>query len=118
MKTVASKLIIVIILLAISLSIEAKTDKKTVTFNVMMSNSSAKKEIEKNIGNEEGVLNLKVNPKENTAVITYDANKTNVETILKAFKKAGYTAFPVGENCSMKKGGCLNNPAIEVNTMK
>lgn len=119
MKKLQSKLMILTILfISFTFNAEAKVNKKIATFNVAMHCHSCKQKIEKELAYEPGILNLKVDLSQNTVVVTYNANKTNVENIMKAFRKIGYAASPVGENCSGKKGGCLNNPAVEVNTMK
>ncbi len=112
-----SKLFILIALVCFSFTIaEAKVLKKSVAFNVIMQAES--KDIVKNITDLPGVLNVKIDKKQSVAYIDYDGNATNIQTISSAFKSKGYIAFPIGENCSKKKGGCLNNAPTEINTMK
>jgi copper chaperone CopZ len=118
MKTLHVRLLLMLVGLTLSFSAEAKPSKKTILFNVSMHCHSCEKKIEKNLSYEPGVMKLKTNLKDNTVEITYNENKTDIETLMKAFKKIGYSAFPVGESCANKKGGCLNNSPTQINTMK
>ena len=110
------RLFIFFIVFLLSLSVNAK--KRAVTFNVMAPNGEVQKQLAKAMKDEPGVLKFKLNKKDGTAEVTFEDTKTTLENVNAAFKKNGCIAFPVGENCSKKKGGCLNNPPTQINTMK
>ncbi len=112
-----SRLVLLLIVLSFSGMAEAKTDKKNVMFNVMMQSNTSKKDLDK-LSQEQGILSVKSDSRQGTVLVTYDGNETSVKNITDAFKKIGFIAFPIGENCSLKKGGCLNNAPTEINTMK
>ena len=100
----------ILFLCCISFGVQAKTDKKNVMFNVMtQSGAPSKKEMEKKLKLEPGVISVKTDSRNGTMLVTYNANTTNIKTITAAFRNSGFLAFPIGENCSTKKGGCLNN---------
>lgn len=61
------------------------------TLDHQMSQSCEKK-IKTNLRYEKGVSNIEVSLKENTISITYADDKTNPESLLKAFKKIGFNA--------------------------
>ena len=93
MKTTQLKLVLLLALLFTSVAIaEAKTEKKTVTFNVEMHCENCKKKIERNLAYEKGILDLKISLKKNTVTVVYDSAKTNVEKITDLLKKIGYEA--------------------------
>jgi len=103
-------LLSILFLFFVSFGAQAKTDKKNVMFNVMaQSGAPSKKEMGKKLKLEPGVMSVKIDSKQGTMLVTYNANATNIKTITTAFRKNGFLAFPIGENCSTKKGGCLNN---------
>ena len=114
------KFILSILFLSIaSFGVQAKADKKNVMFNVMaQSGAPSKKEMGKKLKLEPGVMGVKTDARQGTMLVTYNANATNIKSITNAFKKGGFIAFPVGENCSTKKGGCLNNIPTEMNTLR
>ena len=92
-----------VLLFGVFVTAEAKPEKKTVTFSVEIDCVSCKQKIERNIAYEKGVLNLKVNMKENTVAVTYDATKTSVEKLTDAFKKLGYEATVLPEKQDERK---------------
>lgn len=98
-----------------SLSVVAA--KKSITFNVMVSDK-AKKEVIKKIKKQQGVYSAKAVDKMGAVQVEYDDAKTDINTITEAFKKAGVYACPVGESCANKPGGCLNNKPTTTNTMR
>lgn len=51
--------------------------------------------IKENIRFEKGVKSIKTNLGDKTITIEYDADKTNVSTIIKGFQKIGYEAVEV-----------------------
>jgi len=92
--------------------------KKSVTFNVMISDSKGEKAVQKNLKAQPGVSSVKANSKTGTTVVEYDDAKTDVAKLTSAFKSAGFYASPLGECCANKPGGCLNNAPTTTNTMR
>ena len=93
MKTSQLRLVLLMALLFGALTtVEAKPDKKVVTFSVEIDCENCKQKIERNLAYEKGILNLEASVKKNTVIVTYDAAKTNVEKLTEAFKKLGYEA--------------------------
>ena len=87
------KLVLLLTLLFCSLAtIEAKTEKKNVTFSVAMHCENCKKKIERNLAYEKGVLDLEVSLKKQTVTVTYDTAKTDEKKLAEALKKIGYEA--------------------------
>jgi copper chaperone CopZ len=92
--------------------------RNSVSFNVMMTDSQSEKKVEKAIKSQKGVRSVKASAKKGTVAVEYEDAETNISTLTAAFKEAGYYASPIGENCALKKGGCLNNAPTTINTMK
>ena len=112
------KLIIFLLLSLSGLSIlAANVAKTTVVFNVDLQKSNDAK-VRKNIANEVGVFNVKSSLSEGTAVVTFDANKTNIAKLVSAFRKHGCNAVPMEVGCAGSKGGCLNAHPATYSTMK
>jgi len=84
----------------------------------MTPNGEVQKQLAKAMKNEPGVLKFKLNKKDGTAEVTFEDTKTSLKAVNAAFKNNGCIAFPIGENCSKKKGGCLNNPPTQMNTLE
>ncbi len=84
----------------------------------MMADSQSEKKVEKAIKSQKGVRSVKASAKKGSVIVEYEDTETNVTTLTSAFKEAGYYASPIGENCALKKGGCLNNAPTTINTMK
>ena len=63
----------------------AKTDKQTVTFYVDLHCQGCIDKIYKNIAYEKGVKDLKCDMETKTVIVTYDASKTDIPTLQKAF---------------------------------
>ena len=98
MKTIQLKLVLLLALMfSFSIATEAQKEKKNVTFSVNMSCENCKKKIERNIAYEKGVQDLKVNLKENTVTVKFDASKTDVKKLKDAIKKLGYEVEEVVE---------------------
>ena len=112
------KLICLLAALCIVYGANAKDDKskQTVVFNVMITKDL--KQAFKKISEKEGVVALRFDASTSSVEVTYKPSETNIREISSAFKENGVIAFPIGENCSVKKGGCLNNAATQINTMK
>jgi len=114
MKTKRTLTILFISLFALSVF----AAKKSVSFNVMISDSKGKSTVEKRMKSQTGVMSVKANPQMGTVAIEYDDTKTDVNALVGAFKSAGFYASPVGESCANKPGGCLNNKPTTTNTMR
>ena len=70
----------------------AKADRQTVVLTCDLHCQACCDKIMKNIAFEKGVKDIVCNLEEKTVTVTYDANKTNVPTLLKAFEKIGKPA--------------------------
>ncbi len=79
--------------LAVAAICNAK-DIKTVVLktNPEMHCTGCEKKIKDNIRFEKGVKDIRTNLDDKTVTIEYDADKTNVEAIIKGFKKINYEA--------------------------
>ena len=104
--------------LCMAFGASAKDDKakQTVVFNVMTTKDS--KQALKKISEKEGVVAVHFDAATSSVEVVYKPAETNIKEISDAFRINGVVAFPIGENCSVKKGGCLNNSATQINTMK
>ncbi len=49
--------------------------------------------LEENVSKIEGVVNVKASHKKEKAFIEFDSTKTNIQTIKKSIKKAGYKTY-------------------------
>ena len=65
----------------------AKADKQTVVLSCDLHCQACCDKIMKNIAFEKGVKDIVCDLKKKTVTVTYDANKTDVPTLLKAFEK-------------------------------
>ena len=83
------KLIIILSALMLTLAVPAwaKSEKQTVVFHVEISCDGCVKKIEKNISFEKGLKDMRIDKNAQTVTLTFDPNKTNVETLKKAFEK-------------------------------
>lgn len=80
----------------------AKTNKQVVVLSCDLHCQGCCDKIMKNIAFEKGVKDLVCDLKSKRVTVTYDANKTDVPTLLKAFEKIGKPAR-VEENQSQKE---------------
>ena len=82
--------------LAIAATCAAK-DIKTVVLKTdpEMHCTGCEQKIKNNIRFEKGIKDIKTNLDDKTVTIEYDADKTNVENIIKGFKKINYEASEV-----------------------
>ena len=80
-------------------------DIKTVvvTTNPQMHCASCENKIKGNLRFEKGVKTIECNIPEQRVTITYDAEKTNAETIIQSFGKFGYKATEVKKDTPKKK---------------
>ena len=83
-------------LLLMALGVSAK-DIKTlvVTTEPQMHCASCENKIKGNLRFEKGVKGIDCNIPDQRVTITYDADKTNVEAIIKSFGKFGYQATEI-----------------------
>ncbi len=87
----------------------AKKEKKTCTIEVEMDCGSCKKKIEDNFRFEKGVSKFDVSLEKQTVVVTYRADKTTPEKLVKALKDMGYKANIKGKKCDHKHGKDCNH---------
>ena len=82
-------------------------DIKTVvvTTQPQMHCESCEKKIKGNLRFEKGVKQIECNIEGQRVVITYDADKTNSEAIIKSFDKFGYKATEVKTEKPAEKNG-------------
>ena len=80
-------------------------DIKTVVFttNPEMHCANCEKKIKENIRFEKGVKSITTNLKNKTVTIEYDAEKTNVQNIIKGFKKIKYEVSEVKKDKDNKQ---------------
>lgn len=82
---------------------ENKKEKKTIVIKADIHCKSCKAKLEKNIPFEKGVRDLKVDMKAKTITVTYRADKTNREKLVKAIEKCGIKVIDE-KGCSGKCG--------------
>ena len=70
----------------------AKQDKQVVVLSCDLHCQGCCDKIMKNIAFEKGVKDIVCDLKTKTVTVTYDANKTDIPTLLKAFEKIGKPA--------------------------
>jgi copper chaperone CopZ len=89
-------------------------DIKTVvvTTNPEMHCESCEKKIKGNLRFEKGIKNIITDLKTKTVTIEYDADKTNAENLVEAFKKFGYEAQVVTPE-SQTEGKCCESSSCE-----
>ena len=68
------------------------TDVKTVVLQTNMSCQNCANKIQENVRFEKGVKDIKTNVSDKTVTITYDADKTDVQKLIKGIEKVGYKA--------------------------
>ena len=80
-------------------------DIKTVVLKTQpeMHCANCEKKIKENIRFEKGIKSITTNLKEKTVTIEYDAEKTNVQDIIKGFKKIKYEASEVKKDKEKKQ---------------
>ena len=64
--------------------------------------ANCEKKIKENIRFEKGVKSIKTDLKTKTVTVEYDAEKTNVQNIIKGFKKIKYEATEVKKDKEKK----------------
>ena len=85
---IMKKIIVLIVALTPFIGIyAAKADRQTVVLSCDLHCQGCCDKIMKNIAFEKGVKDIVCDLKTKTVTVTYDANKTDVPTLLEAFKK-------------------------------
>ncbi|MBQ9651571.1 MAG: cation transporter [Prevotella sp.] len=91
------KIILLGLSMLFSMSISAKDIKTVVvTTQPQMHCENCENRIKGNLRFEKGVKKIETNIEKQQVTITYDAEKTNPETIVNSFEKFGYTATEMG----------------------
>ena len=85
-------LILLMALLPMVATFAAKPNKQVVVLSCELHCQGCCDKIMKNIAFEKGVKDIVCDLKAKTVTVTYDANKTDVPTLLKAFDKIGKPA--------------------------
>ena len=80
-------LLTTIFLLVFALNAYAKADKQTVLFSVDLHCQGCVDKIMHEIAFEKGVKDIVCSLKDKTVLVTYDANKTDIPTLQKAFAR-------------------------------
>lgn len=103
-KKTMKKMISTLALLMIAIGMFAK-DVKTVVLTTLpqMSCENCENKIKGNLRFEKGIKDIQTNVAEQKVTITYDADKTNPDNLIKAMKKIGYQATIVDEAAPQKK---------------
>ena len=100
-----------ILFFAMLLSVIAASAKdiKTVVFttNPIMHCENCENKIKTNLRFEKGVKSIETNIPEQHVTVSYDAQKTNVEKLQKAFTKFGYNAAVVGDGNAKPECGAM-----------
>ena len=80
-------------------------DIRTVVLTTLpeMHCANCEKKIKENIRFEKGIKSITTNLKDKTVTIEYDAEKTNVQDIIKGFKKIKYEASEVKKDKENKQ---------------
>lgn len=86
------KILLLLFALLPVLGFAAKPDKQVVVLSCDLHCQGCCDKIMKNIAFEKGVKDIVCDLKTKTVTVTYDANKTDVPTLLKAFEKIGKPA--------------------------
>ena len=98
------KSILFIAMIMVAMMSFAKDIKKViVTTTPQMHCENCENKIKKNIRFEKGVKLIETSIENQTVTITYDADKTSVEKLLKGFEKFGYTAQEKKKGEKVKK---------------
>lgn len=88
---------LLLLIAALTLSMASAKDIKTVVLTTVpqMHCENCEKRIKENIRFEKGIKKIVTDVEHQTVTITYDADKTTVENIIKGFEKINYNAREV-----------------------
>ncbi len=101
------KLLSFFLMMGLGTSVALAKDIKTTIFTTQpqMHCINCETKIKKNLRFVKGIKDIQTSVPNQTVTIKYDADKTSIETILKAFKKIGYDARTVKENEKIEADG-------------
>lgn len=102
------KILVLLMALMPMMMVSAKVDKQVVVFAVDLHCQGCCDKVMKNISYEKGVKDIQCDLQKKTVTVTYDATKTDVPTLQKAFAKIGKpatTVKPGQHQCSGQCGG-------------
>lgn len=103
MKKILSSLLMLVCSIA---TVVAKDIKTTVfTTNPQMHCINCETKIKKNLRFVKGIKDIQTSVPNQTVTIKYDADKTSVDAILKAFEKIGYAARTLKEGETVAADG-------------
>ena len=107
------KKILLLLIAALTMSMASAKDIKTVVLTTVpqMHCEGCEKRIKENIRFEKGIKKIVTDVEHQTVTITYDADKTTVEDIIKGFEKINYNAREVKDGEQVvndKKEECPN----------
>ncbi|MBQ3365027.1 MAG: cation transporter [Muribaculaceae bacterium] len=93
------KKLILLIAMLLTMTVGLAKDIKTVVLTTVpqMHCENCEKRIKENIRFEKGVKKIETDVEHQTVTITYDADKTTVENLIKGFEKIKYQAREVKE---------------------
>lgn len=102
------KLLVALAIMGMSFSVAMAKDIQTVSLKVeQMECENCAAKVKENIRFEKGVKKVETDVKSRTVTLSYDADKTNTETLAKGFNKFHYTATPIKDSCcDTKKEDC------------
>ena len=80
---------LILLMALMPMVLAAKQDKQVVVLSCDLHCQGCCDKIMKNIAYEKGVKDIVCDIKKKTVTVTYDANKTDIQTLLKAFEKIG-----------------------------
>ena len=89
-------LIVMLLVVVVAMGKDIKT--VAVTTEPLMHCESCEMKIKNNLRFEKGVKKIETNIERQTVTITYDAEKTNVDKLLKSFEKIKYKARKKDDN--------------------
>ena len=94
------KKILLLFIAALTMTIASAKDIKTVVLTTVpqMHCEGCEKRIKENIRFEKGIKKIVTDVEHQTVTITYDADKTTVEDIIKGFEKINYNAREVKDD--------------------
>jgi len=98
------KKILLFLIAALTITVTGAKDIKTVVLTTTppMHCEGCEKRIKDNIRFEKGVKKIETNVEQQTVTITYDADKTTVENLIKGFEKIKYVAREVNDGKQVK----------------
>lgn len=108
MKTIQSIIVAIMLFVvtntaAYSKNTAATLQNDTVVYTMPMHGAHCEMRIMKNIPYEKGVSKVKVDTKKQIATVIYKQNKTDKQSLVKAFNKLGYDAREVNDTTSVDK---------------